>query len=227
MVPGVVICNDDTSQEKLPLEEIRLLVFSINNTMKDLPMFRISIFTAAISLLPFGQPLIFGSATFLASGTVVFATHSVHAQSVGAYMDSGVEKGKRGDHQGAIADFNKALEINPQDPGTYYNRAVSYFELKKYHRAIADYNMAIKFFPQDFPAYSNRGTAKRAIGDHQGAIADFNKAIAINPQLTAAYVLRGYAKGLSGDQQGMCLDFRKGSSLGNENATKGLNQLCQ
>jgi len=30
-----------------------------------------------------------------------------------------------------------------------------------------------------------------------------------------------------GDFKGGCLDLRKASSLGSEDATKGLNQLCQ
>jgi len=41
------------------------------------------------------------------------------------YFISGVEKLASGDYQGAIKDFNKAIEINPKDVDAYYIRGVA------------------------------------------------------------------------------------------------------
>ena len=70
---------------------------------------------AALSLLPLGQPLLLGSTTALATAAVVLSIQAAHAQSAADYVNAGIEKGKSGDFQEAIADFTRAIEIDPQD----------------------------------------------------------------------------------------------------------------
>ena len=143
---------------------------------------------AALSLLPLGQPLLLVSTTALATGAVVLSTQVAHAQSASTYVDAGIEKGKSGDLQGAITDFNKAIEINPQDAYAYYNRGLAKSYLKDYQGAIADYNKAIEINPQDADAYTNRGSAKQALGDNQGACVDVKKAVSLGHQGTAQWL---------------------------------------
>ena len=42
----------------------------------------------------------------------------------------------------AIADFNKAIEINPKHADAHINRGTVYFYIKKYDNAWRDVNMA-------------------------------------------------------------------------------------
>jgi Flp pilus assembly protein TadD len=44
-------------------------------------------------------------------------------RSDGDLVNRGIEKAKNGDLDGAIADFNRAAELNPKDDAPYYNRA--------------------------------------------------------------------------------------------------------
>ncbi|MDP7647000.1 MAG: tetratricopeptide repeat protein, partial [Candidatus Woesearchaeota archaeon] len=131
---------------------------------------RTTALVAALSLLPLGQPLLLGSTTALATAAVVLSTQAAHAQSAADYVNAGIEKGESGDSQGAIADFTKAIEINPQYAIAYSNRGNAKYDLGNYQGAIADYNKAIEINPQDARAYYNRGIAKRKSGDYQGAI---------------------------------------------------------
>ena len=80
---------------------------------------RTTAFAAALSLLPLGQPLLLGSTTALATAAVVLSTQAANAQSAGDYVNAGVEKSKRGDFKGAIIDYTKAIEINPQIADAY------------------------------------------------------------------------------------------------------------
>jgi len=41
------------------------------------------------------------------------------------YYDSGVEKANSGDYEGAIKDYDKAIEINPKHAEAYYNRGLA------------------------------------------------------------------------------------------------------
>ena len=173
---------------------------------------RRTVLAAALSLLPLGQPLLLGSTTALATAAVVLSTQAAHAQSATDYIIAGIEKFKRGDVKGAIADYTKAIEINPQYALAYYNRGITKDDLGNYQGAISDYSKAIAINPQDADAYFNRGTVKlRNLKDYQGAIEDFSKSIEINPKDADAYIYRGNAKYKSGDQQGACNDYIKAS----------------
>ena len=53
----------------------------------------------------------------------------------------------------ALADYNKAIQINPEDAAAYYNRASLYSDQKKWDLALADYNKAIQINPEYTKAY--------------------------------------------------------------------------
>ena len=179
---------------------------------------RTTALAAALSLLPLGQPLLLGSTTALATAAVVLSTQAAHAQSAGEFFNRGNAKIKSKDYQGAIADYNEAIEIDPKNALIYNNRgfakqlSVDEQDADAYmliQEAIADYTMAISINPQFALAYTNRGNTKYDLRDYQGAIADYNKAIEIDPQDAFAYVHRGYAKSNLKDYQGAIADYTK------------------
>ncbi|MDB9394841.1 tetratricopeptide repeat protein, partial [Microcystis aeruginosa] len=87
-----------------------------------------------------------------------------------------------GDYQGAIADYNQAINIKPDYALAYNNRGNAKYDLGDYQGAIADYNQAINIKPDYALAYYNRGIAKYDLGDYQGAIADYNQAAQLYSQ---------------------------------------------
>jgi tetratricopeptide (TPR) repeat protein/S1-C subfamily serine protease len=91
----------------------------------------------------------------------------------------------------ALADFNKAIDINPDWAMSYNNRGLIYYEQKKSDLALADFNKAIDINPRLAEAYNNRGGLYYEQKKSDLALADFNKAIDINPNLSQAYVNRG------------------------------------
>ena len=121
---------------------------------------RTTAIAAALSLLALGSPLIGACANPLANNS----------------FNSGVDKYKQGDCQGAIADYTKAIEINPQDVGAYTNRGLAKDDLEDYEGAIADYDKVIEINPKLADAYRMRGVDKELIGDLKGACSDWRKA---------------------------------------------------
>ena len=67
-------------------------------------------------------------------------------------------------HKEAIGDFDKAIELNPEDAAAYNNRGNAKADLTQYKEAIADYDKAIELKPEDAQAYNNRGLAYREVG---------------------------------------------------------------
>ncbi|BCL34720.1 tetratricopeptide repeat-containing serine protease family protein [Nostoc sp. MS1] len=111
------------------------------------------------------------------------------------------------DYQGALADYNSALKINPNSANTYNNRGLVRAQLGDQQGAIADYNSAIKIDPNNAIAYNNRGIVRADLGDRQGAIADYTSAIKIDPNYGFAYNNRGLARAALGDKQGAIADY--------------------
>ena len=52
------------------------------------------------------------------------------------YFKLGVEKYDKKDYQGAIADYDKAIELNPKYADAYYKRGNAKHQLKQHKEAI-------------------------------------------------------------------------------------------
>jgi tetratricopeptide (TPR) repeat protein len=124
-----------------------------------------------------------------------------------AYYFGGVAKASEGDVNGAIADFNRLIQVNPKDELAYYNRALLEANKGDFDIAIADFNHAIQLRPTFARAYNDRGSVKAAKRDMAGAIADFNLAIQLSPQFVQAYLNLGSAKANAGDFDSAIADF--------------------
>jgi tetratricopeptide (TPR) repeat protein len=125
----------------------------------------------------------------------------------------GIEKAKNGDLDGAIADFDRAAELNPTDDAPYYNRAQAKWLKKDVAGAIADYTKAIELGSTNPAAYNNRGNARSENNDPDGAIADYTRAIELKPDYARAYYNRAVTKEAKGDAAGAKADFKAAQKL--------------
>ena len=143
----------------------------------------------------------------------------------------GIVKSTTEDWSGAIADYDRVIEINPEYAPAYNNRGIAKGLSDDPKGAIADYDRAIEINPQLVIAYNNRGIAKGLSGDHEGAIIDFDKAIGINPQYAAAYHDRGTAKSQLGDLKEAIADYDRAIEINPQYArayyNRGLTKKAQ
>ena len=116
-----------------------------------------------------------------------------------SYNRRGIAKRRMGNHADAIADYNSALEINPNHAKAYCNRGIAKRHMGDYASAIADYDSALEISPNYAKAYNHRGFAKSRMGDYVSAIADYDSALEINPNYANAYCNRDIAKRRMGD----------------------------
>ena len=149
----------------------------------------------------------------------LFITTLAYAKTAEDYFNSGLDKYDKQDYKGAIEDYNKAIELNPNYALAYSIRGAAKGELKDYRGAMQDYNKAIEFNPNDASAYYNRGNAKSYLIDYRGAIQDYNKAIEFNPNHADAYHNRGLAKSYLKDNRGTSLDLFRTKILELKNST--------
>ena len=103
--------------------------------------------------------------------------HKPDQDSYATHLQDGILKMKRGDQQGAILDFDMAIEKNPDQADLYIHRATAKGILGNHQGAIDDYTKAIEIYP-NYPGYYNdRRILKELKGDLEGACADWKQAV--------------------------------------------------
>jgi tetratricopeptide (TPR) repeat protein len=122
-------------------------------------------------------------------------------------VNRGLTKQEKGDFDGALADYEQALALDPKFIRALGNRANVKKERQDFAGAIADYSRILELDPQSVQAHILLGEAKRGKGDFEGAMADYSRAIELEPKFYFAYIGRGMAKAEKGDFNGAINDF--------------------
>lgn len=127
------------------------------------------------------------------------------------------------DFGGAIADFDKAIDINPEYADAYYCRGLA----KNYYQ---DPLLQITKLPEISEVKTEYATISQKRGsamngqpkDYQGIIADFDMAIKNNPRHAKAYCSRGLVKIFCQDQWEILTEEKPGEQSDNSHLTKGV-----
>jgi tetratricopeptide (TPR) repeat protein len=135
-----------------------------------------------------------------------------------AYYNRGVTYCELGNYWQAIADFDRAIEINPKYAESYNGRGVATDKLGYHSLAISYFDRAIEINPKYAEAYKGRGVAYGKLGNYRQAISDFDRAIAINPDYAMAYYDRGVVYDILGDDRQAIPDFDRAIAINPEYA---------
>lgn len=123
------------------------------------------------------------------------------------------QKSQKGDYQGAISDYDRVLELNPQFDEVYFRRGIARSLLKDWQGAEADYTQAISTKSGHAQAYLHRGSIRNTLQKWQGAKSDFDIALALDPNILSAYIGRGMARCELNDCQGGVKDYNRAIAL--------------
>jgi len=102
-------------------------------------------------------------------------------------INQGNNKILQKDYNGAIAKFDNALKLFPNDADVFVFRGTAKYYLLQYKDAIDDFNKAISIQSEYAEAYDLRGICKAELTDKDGACADWMKAYELG--FTHAYKL--------------------------------------
>ncbi|MBN3910667.1 MAG: tetratricopeptide repeat protein [Nostoc sp. NMS1] len=116
-----------------------------------------------------------------------------------------------------VANFNRAIELKPNNPNYYLARGDFYEIRKENQKAFADYNQAIKLQPTNPELYINRAVAYQVFGDNKKVMADFNQAIKLDRKRAKSYIARAQAYQEFGDNKRAMADFTQAIELNPNN----------
>lgn len=103
-----------------------------------------------------------------------------HPQAYANY-NSGFKKRVAKDYQGAVAEYNRAIELYPEFAEAYRARGNAKAWLSDSQGWMEDINRAISLNPKNAEFYSERAAAKGYVNDWAGQIADLEKALVLDP----------------------------------------------
>jgi tetratricopeptide (TPR) repeat protein len=118
--------------------------------------------------------------------------------------------------QKALADYDRAISLNPNEAPFYTNRGWAKDKLGKHQEGIDDQNKALALNPNFIGAYDNRGIAELNLKNYSKALADFNQVIQLDPKgavYAGYYFKRAVANYHLGRYKATLNDYQKGISL--------------
>jgi Tfp pilus assembly protein PilF len=114
-------------------------------------------------------------------------------------VNSAIEKQtKKNDIPGAIADYEAALRLDPDDAGTHMNLGTAYQAGNKNDRAAAEYRRAIQLDPKNGDAHYFLATVLEALNQKVQAIREYEEYLRLAPSGSYANDIRARLKILRG-----------------------------
>ena len=122
----------------------------------------------------------------------------------------------------AIDTFNKAIQMNGQDPNHYINRGWAYARNDQSSAAIADYKYALVLDPGNELAQYNLAQEGEQAGDL--SMQEYDHIIENNPDFASPYVNRARLKMLGADYRGALQDYNQAIIIEDNDAAIFINR---
>jgi tetratricopeptide (TPR) repeat protein len=123
----------------------------------------------------------------------------------------------------AIAEYTKALGVDPAHVEALTNRGSAYTHIGKYSEALVDLDRAVELDPQNIIPYYNRCILFLYMGRYDDCIADCNTIITdLGIEYHWVYYHRGQAYKEKGDYNQALADFMKARGLTDNLEFRGL-----
>lgn len=142
--------------------------------------------------------------------TLAFLNSAVYVaaeETAKSYYSSAAQKHIKEDFDGAIADYTKAIELDPNYVAAYANRAIAKSAQGDHGGALEDFSTAEQIDPNSVVVLYSRAGMRFGQGDYDGAIADFSKVISLKPGESQFYHGRAAARISRGEFDEAIQDF--------------------
>jgi Tfp pilus assembly protein PilF len=133
--------------------------------------------------------------------TLFAATATEAGESARAHLNLGNTYYKNGNLRAAIAEYQKALDIDPRYAGAWSSLAGAYVRMGQTEKALETIERALAIEPRNANFLSSRGTIYSRLKRFEEAAASFDAALRVQPDHSDArfnYALSEYMRGNTG-----------------------------
>lgn len=121
------------------------------------------------------------------------AEEKPHQNNEWDFYLQGIEKAIHKDYQGAIDNYNRAINLNPNFLEAYLKRGEVFYTLKDDRLVLGNCRQILQLFPHCTEAHYYQGRSRYRLGYVQSALESYDRAIGCDPNFAAAYYYRGVA----------------------------------
>jgi Flp pilus assembly protein TadD len=125
-------------------------------------------------------------ARIIACSRLLQAKHTARSNRIAALLGRAAAYLAKGDHDRAIADYERLLRLDPHSVSAFRGRAQAYLGKRELDKAMADLGKAIEIDPMSSQALIDRAGVHRVRGDLLAAREDLEAALRIDPNLSSA-----------------------------------------
>jgi tetratricopeptide (TPR) repeat protein len=100
-----------------------------------------------------------------------------------SYVNRAYEFLQKADYPRALADYTRAIEIDPARWDAFQGRAWASFKMNKAADGLPDAERSLALKPGDARTLDIRGHILEALGRREEAVADFRRALSIEPRM--------------------------------------------
>lgn len=118
-----------------------------------------------------------------------------------------------GMYEGAIACYDRAIELNPLDDAAWLHKGYVFFLLDKNTEELKCYNKALEINPKNIGVLENKGAYLLRMNKEQEAMMCFEEALKIEERNVCVWFNRGAALEKQGKYWEALLSFDKGLEL--------------
>ena len=137
------------------------------------------------------------------------------------------------DYNGAIADYEKLIQIGADGKGNIYdlatvynNKAYALTNLKRYEEALPLVSKALEYNKSYWYIWDTKGEIEFNLGNYNQCILDMTEAIKINKDANSLYY-RGISYLKLGKKELACKDLSSAGEMGKKDAYYEINKYCK
>ena len=158
--------------------------------------------------------------------SLAFAEKKLRARAdAAAYVYRAIVLGKRGEHEKAAADLDKALALSPKNAAALYDRALLFAAQGDEERAQHDLEALVKAHPDFAYGWYNLGVQNLRAGRNAAAVRDFERVLALVPQSANAQSNIGVALVREKRYEEAWRAFAQAAEINTTNPTVLMNQV--
>src|SRR6202050_4875847 len=123
----------------------------------------------------------FGSRTVILVASVLVLSSPSFAQTAETYRKQAIDLSRAKSWDAAVADYRKALELEPNDADTHYNLALTLNYKGDSRQAAEEFEQAIRLKPNWAEAHLGLGATQYDLGDQVVALKELQATVRLDP----------------------------------------------